>query len=174
MSSPKDTLVQELDITGSSPVSANSVEPTPIAEIKVGYEPRYITISPDGTRAYVAHFEEESVWVIDTATNKVEAKIPSIARHIAFRPDGKRAYMGSTGDTVLVINTASSTVLKTVQVGLAASGIAVNPDGTRAYVCNASDKSISVIDTSTNEVLTTFSVDGHPYHIAFSPDGTRA
>ncbi|THF34500.1 hypothetical protein E5170_09590 [Pseudomonas atacamensis] len=151
-----------------------STGPTPIAEIEVGHEPRYITISPDGTRAYVAHFQYESVWVIDTATNNVEAKIPFIARHIAFRPDGKRAYMGSAGDTVLVIDTASNNVLKSVQVGLVPTGIAVSPDGSRAYVCNASGKSISVIDTSTNEVLTTFSVEGQPYHIAFSPDGTRA
>jgi YVTN family beta-propeller protein len=61
-----------------------------------------------------------------------------------------------------------------ISVGNRPIGIAVSPDGTRAYVCNQSSHSVSVIDTATNRVLTNISVGTGPYGIAVSPDGTHA
>jgi YVTN family beta-propeller protein len=53
-------------------------------------------------------------------------------------------------------------------------GIAVSPDGTRAYVSNADSHTVSVIETATNLVRTTISVGSYPAGVAVSPDGTRA
>ncbi|WP_373863379.1 YncE family protein, partial [Rhodococcus marinonascens] len=44
---------------------------------------------------------------------------------------------------------AADTVIDTVPVGLAPSGVAITPDGSRAYVANDADSSVSVIDTGT-------------------------
>ncbi|MHC8293915.1 YVTN family beta-propeller repeat protein [Pseudomonas sp. LB3P58] len=62
----------------------------------------------------------------------------------------------------------------TIPVGDAPFGIAVSPDGTRAYVCNRNSHTVSVIDTATNRVLTNIPVGKEPVGAAVSPDGTRA
>jgi YVTN family beta-propeller protein len=54
------------------------------------------------------------------------------------------------------------------------TGIAITPDGTRAYVTNANGNSISVINTATNTVITTIFVPLDVRDIAITPDGTRA
>ena len=58
-------------------------------------------------------------------------------------------------------------------VGNGPNGIAVSPDGTRAYVCK-DNHMVSVIDTATNRVLTNIPVGLVPTDITVSPDGARA
>uniref|UniRef100_UPI000A96E89D YncE family protein n=1 Tax=Rhodococcus marinonascens TaxID=38311 RepID=UPI000A96E89D len=53
-------------------------------------------------------------------------------------------------------------------------GVAVTPDGTRAYVTNVGDGTVSVIDTATNTVVETVPVGAAPQGVAITPDGSRA
>ncbi|MFF3684430.1 beta-propeller fold lactonase family protein, partial [Streptomyces sp. NPDC002187] len=46
-------------------------------------------------------------------------------------------------------------------------------DGTRVYVANGNDATVSVIDTATNTVTTTIPVGSGPTGVAVTPDGTR-
>jgi YVTN family beta-propeller protein len=82
-------------------------------------------------------------------------------------------------NTVSVINTATNTVVATIPVGVSPSGVAVTPDGTRAYVTNAgsaapNSANVSVINTATNTVVATIPVGTQPTGVVFTPDGTRA
>lgn len=61
----------------------------------------------------------------------------------------------------------------TIRVGPGADGIAVSPDGRRAYVTNSLADTVSVIDTGTNTVVATYDVDGYPMGVGVSPDGSR-
>lgn len=70
------------------------------------------------------------------------------------------------GNTVSVIDTATNTVTKSVNVGRKPSGIAVTLDGTRIYVANEESYNVSVIDTATNNVIATVDVDAPPLGIA--------
>ncbi|WP_245814084.1 YncE family protein [Rhodococcus marinonascens] len=54
-----------------------------------------------------------------------------------------------------MINTFTNTVIETVMVGADPEGVAITPDGTRAYVTNFDDNSVSVIDTGTDTVIET-------------------
>jgi YVTN family beta-propeller protein len=56
-----------------------------------------------------------------------------------------------------------------VGVGTHPSGIAVNADGSRAYVTNQDGKSLSVINTSTGAVLSTISLPSDPKAVVLSP-----
>lgn len=56
---------------------------------------------------------------------------------------------------------------------MAPVAIAITPDGTRAYVDNEADSTISVIDTATNTVVATIP-ENVPTGIAITPDSTRA
>jgi YVTN family beta-propeller protein len=79
-------------------------------------------------------------------------------------------------NTVSVIETASNTVVATIPVGQVPTGVAITPDGTRAYVtnfcgrvtCADSDFTVSVIDTARNTVVSTISVGQEPIGVAFA------
>ena len=75
--------------------------------------------------------------------------------------------------TVSVIDTLTNAVVDTITVGESPWGIAITPDGKRAYVANQSG-TISVIDTSTNTVIDTIIDTDGPFGVAITPDGTRA
>jgi YVTN family beta-propeller protein len=65
-----------------------------------------------------------------------------------------------------------------IPVGRGPSGVAMSPDGRRAYVPNAGSDAragttVSVIDTATNTVIATVPVGFGPSGVAITPDGGR-
>ena len=52
-----------------------------------------------------------------------------------------------------VISTATNTVIATIPVGSSPVGVAVTPDGSKVYVANDGDNTVSVISTATNTVI---------------------
>jgi YVTN family beta-propeller protein len=135
--------------------------------------------------AYVVNNGDNSVSVIDTATNTVVGTpipVGGLPNGVAITPDGTHAYVANAGgNTVSVIATATNTVGATVLVGNTPAGIAITPDGTRAYVVNCNCFSgigagtVSVIDTASNTVVgTPIPVGGEPEGVAVTPDGKHA
>ncbi len=85
------------------------------------------------------------------------------------------AFVTSTAnDSVSVFDTATNTVVDTIEGFGSPFYIAISPDGTRAYVSNEDLDTISVIDTATRTVVATIPVGDSPRGVAFTPDGTRA
>jgi YVTN family beta-propeller protein len=74
-----------------------------------------------------------------------------------------------------VIDTATNSAIGTIPVGAEPSGIAITPDGSRAYVSNRASNTVSVIDVAAGAVLgTPIPVGSHPEGVAISSDGSRA
>jgi YVTN family beta-propeller protein len=161
-----------------------------VATVPVGLEPTGVAVTPDGKHVYVVNAFSNSVSVIDTTTNTVEAATLAVGIFplaVAVTPDGKHAYVTNTGaipgpttgigpaisGTVSVIDTATNTVESTViAVGNAPNAVAVTPDGKHVYVPNAGSSNVSVIDTATNTVVATVPVaGGTPAAVAVTPDG---
>ena len=74
----------------------------------------------------------------------------------------------ASSNTVSVIDTATNTVVATIPVGDHPFGIAITPDGTRAYVTDIISRTVSVIDTATNTVVATSPIE-EPFGIAITP-----
>ncbi len=72
-----------------------------------------------------------------------------------------------------VLDTAAGTVVATVPVGAGPEGVAVTPDGARAFVSNYDGGTVSVIDTRTDAVTATVPVGRLPSEVAITPDGKR-
>src|SRR4051812_12215777 len=102
--------------------------------VLVGYATTATLAQP---RAYVANFNDNTVSVIDSATNTVVAAVPvEGVGNIAVTPDGAFAYLTTAHNTVSVLDTATNTVVATMPVGPAPSTIAITPNGDFAYVTN--------------------------------------
>jgi len=74
------------------------------------------------------------------------------------------------------MNTATNTVTGTISDPsfVAPLGVAVTPDGSKAYVTNKGVSSnVSVIDTATDTVTATIPIGGGPGAVAVTPDGKR-
>lgn len=117
----------------------------PVNTVIVGGQATYLALSPDNTRLYVSV--------------------------------GFCNYPDTVQGCVAVIRTDALATSPTVKipVGEFPGGVALTPDGSRLYVVNGGDRTISVIDTSTNAVVQTIAnTPSGKGEIAMSPDGTRA
>jgi YVTN family beta-propeller protein len=135
--------------------------------------------------AYVANYGDNSVSVINTATNGIVATVPVgiYPAAVAVTPDRGHVYVVnqatcqdsdclSQPSNVSVISTATNSVIATVPVGSYPTGVAITPDGTRAYATNLANGSISVINTASNLVVATIPGLSGPTGIAITPNGT--
>jgi YVTN family beta-propeller protein len=178
--------------------------------ISGGPQPSGLTLNADGTRLYVALNQTHEVAVIDTATRAItRVKVGTYPYTAVIAGDDKQVYISNWGGripgpadftdgqnpvivdrrtgipvtgTVSVLDTASNTIVKHIDVGLHPTGMAIGPSGDRVYVTNANSDTVSVIDTATNTVVNTLRVGtagsdqqpllgGSPNAIAASPDG---
>lgn len=143
----------------------------------IGKLPRAVTFSPNGKRAYVTNFSDDSVSVVTVRFNEVIKpeidpgndiiRVGDGPFGIAVTPDGKRAYVANELDgtiSVIDVDTKSPTfhtVLETIPVGELPTGVAVTPDGTKVYVGHLTRQGkdvparLTIIDVATNQVLKT-------------------
>lgn len=116
------------------------------------------------SKAYVSNGSDNTVSVIDTATNTVIATVavginPSA---LAVTPNGALVYVPNTAsDNVSVISGATNTLVATVAVGPSPFAAAITPDGAFVYVTNTGDGTVSVISAATNTVATQQYSGGH-------------
>ena len=112
------------------------------------------------------------------------ASVPGSPALLSLTPDGSKLYvsqfMTSSTNRVVVVNTATMTVMKSIPVWTMPHGMRMNNAGTRLYVANMMSDNISVIDVATDSVVATVPVayDAHifgptkymPMEIAVSPN----
>ncbi|HXO09089.1 MAG TPA: beta-propeller fold lactonase family protein, partial [Solirubrobacteraceae bacterium] len=172
---------------GSETVSVVDVaSQTETGTVNVGEAPQVVTISADGTRAFVTC--ADGVFVINTSNGHV-SKVHERLRNphgVAVTPDGSHAYItDSDHDSVVVVNTSSLRAVDRIRVGKTPWNTAFTADGSSAYVTNANDDTVSVIDTgsrsvsktiglgsgTTTDSKTSFTQLNHiPTAVALSPD----
>jgi YVTN family beta-propeller protein len=173
--------VTHTDSNFVSVVDIGGKVPQLLTTIDVGKEPRGLALTqPDGALLYVVNSGDRTVSVIDTAADEVVDLIEevgekpieiAIARGKAYVPDALSNPPG-----MKVIDIASNRVERTIDfnTGKYPLGIAVKPDGMRAYVTAFLSRLIYVVDLVNNTLLTTVEVGQGPTSIAVTPDGTRA
>jgi YVTN family beta-propeller protein/cysteine-rich repeat protein len=133
-----------------------------------------LALNPAGTRLYAANV---AITVIDTVTKTEVTTIthPDIDNptNLAVTPDGSKLYVTNAfGGDIVVIDTATNTVLTSIPGGGNLRGVDVLPDGTKAYV---SDDAlvVRVISTATDTDLTSIPIASTPLGVAAHPDGSR-
>jgi YVTN family beta-propeller protein len=130
---------------------------------------------------YVANYASDSMTVIDGATNQVVgAPVPTGAESgpwmTAITPDGKTVYtVGWDSGNLIGIDTATKQVSgPSVPIGIHAWGIAITPDGTRAYIATGGG-TVTAVNLQTRQVIgAPIPVCALPNAVIITPDGTRA
>lgn len=148
-------------------------------------QPASIILTPNGNKAYVTNRGNNTVSIIDTATDRVTGVIAHASFEqpykIAITPDGIKAYVVNiNGNRITIIDTATDTVRGVVTDLVPATfnrplDIAVAPNGTVAYVSNINNDRVAIIDTSSDRVIGTVAgTFNSPVGIAFTHNGTYA
>jgi len=148
-------------------------------------QPYGVTLSADGSTAYVSNWGEHSVTPISTRTRAALGKIevgthpnalatnPKLARHQIVVANGD-------SDTLSVIDTASNTVVQTINLapypnapeGSNPNALAIAPDGNTLYVANAGNNDVDVVTlTGRRSVVGMIPTAWYPTAVDVSPDG---
>jgi YVTN family beta-propeller protein/cysteine-rich repeat protein len=126
--------------------------------------------------AYIPNAGDNTVSVIDTATDAVVATIPIPGpqpRTAAVSPDGLRVYVGDLGGVsgkIHVIDARTNSVITSVPVFSGLFQLAISPDG--AYVYGAGGASVKVVSTATDQLVPPLISDAgtaNPLAVAFHP-----
>jgi len=144
-----------------------------IRKIDVGWSPKKMIPTPDGSQLYVTNALSNNVSAIDTKEMSVTdiIKAGRMPWNGKASPQGDRVYVTNLkSNDVSVIDVANNSVLETVSVGNGPWGIAVSTDGHRLYISNQNSQDIQVIDTGSYSVVDVISVGNHPRDIALAPD----
>jgi YVTN family beta-propeller protein len=84
------------------------------------------------------------------------------------------AYVSNlAGNNISIVNTTNNSVVGSVMVATAPTGLAVTPDGSAVYIASQTANVVSVLNTSNNSVGACINVGRTPTQLAVSPNGAQ-
>lgn len=163
---------------------SNAGSTTPSIYLGNGMIPWGVVVSTSGDKVYVANSGDNSVSVIDAASNTIDAKVPVGQRPygMAVNPKSPKLYVTNYDDnSVSVIDMSNNSLLALVDVRgkpfNKPHGIAADPAGAYIYVVNEGDGiaygTVSVIDAGADMVIQQVTVGKGPVGVAVSPAGDK-
>jgi YVTN family beta-propeller protein len=143
--------------------------------ISVGMFPSGIVASPDGKFVYVANTGSDTISVIQVGGGLAPGGPISVGGApfgITISPDGSRLYVTSinSGDLTMV-DTASRTVVDSINIGCQPSGVVISPDASTLYVASCLTDTVNVYDAATLAAGPEIPVGMFPNNVAITPDG---
>jgi YVTN family beta-propeller protein len=162
---------------------------TPSSSLPLGSCPVYGVMSYDNRRVFVLNEGSGTVSVIDSQQNTIDTSANLIANQpgvtpgqIAVGQNPVWADVYNTGSILAVVNAGSNTltlinisedvygndspnfgkIIATVPVGANPSSVSILQDGTRAYVANRGDGTVSIVSLTSNTVTKTIPLPQEP------------
>lgn len=126
-------------------------------------------------RIFVTNEKDDTVSVIDGASNKVVATIEIGARPrgIGVAPDGSEVYVAISEDNAIaVFDPNTFEILRRFDSGDDPETFAVHPNG-NIYISNEDDAKASVYNPKTGALVAEIKVGIEPEGVAISPDGKK-
>lgn len=149
-------------------------KPAGTIDLRAHVRPHCVHFGPDGL-LYVSAELATAVMVIDPATRKIVAQIPTgqIESHMfIITPDGHRAYTSNVhAGSVSVLDLQKRSLIKVIQVAKVVQRISISPDGREVFVQDQDSPRIAVIDTAKNEIARWLDLPASVYSSLPTPDG---
>lgn len=140
-----------------------------------GMRPHCAVIGPKDGLLYVTTELENSVTVIDPASLKIVAAIPTEqaeSHMFAITQDGKRGYTSNVGPgTVSVLDIVQRKVLKTIPIAPMAQRLSLSADDRWLFTSDQTKPRLAVVDTKSDTVSRWIEMPGIGYGTAPTPDG---
>ena len=149
----------------------DTIRLAPAAWPKNKVSPTGIAVNKSNTRLYTVTKEDSALYLIDPAKRSVIIRLllPAEAYSCILSPDEKLLYISIWGSReVVVFNTITNKIQKSVKVGDHPNELLLNKKGTLLYVANANDNSVSVINTRSGKTLETLATTLFPTHLTGS------
>jgi len=142
-----------------------------------------VTLSSDGTKAYVAD-EGDGLVVVDIRDPANPTKFGSYdtdgyANGVTLSSDGTKAYVADGGDGLVIIDIsdpANPTKFGSYDTDGYANSVTLSSDGTKAYIADEDDGLviIDISDPANPTKLGSYDTDGYARGVTLSSDGTKA
>ena len=152
------------------------------ARLPLGICPIYGVMSSDDRRTFILNQGSGTVTVIDSQQNRIDSNPNLTNGTIAVGQGPVWADIYNNGSILAVVNSLSNTlslinisedsfgndtanfgkIIATVPVGASPSSVSILQDGTRAYVANRGDGTVSVVSLINNTVIKTVSLPREP------------
>jgi YVTN family beta-propeller protein len=122
---------------------------SPNAAITGFNSPYDVAVSPNHNYIYVTNNGNNTVSIVDAATNTITETITGFNRPegIAITPNGAFAYVADLGTNELVrIDTSTNSITEITGGFDLPYYVSISPDGKTAYVTNQGNNTVSVVD----------------------------
>jgi DNA-binding beta-propeller fold protein YncE len=141
-----------------------------VESIAVPVSPDTVTVSPDGSRVLVTHYDTNSISAIDVERCSVASvNLPDAPLRAVVTPDGSGVYV--IGMQSLVAVDFGTKVTEIIPTGRMPRRMQFSADGKRACITDLASSRVAVLDTINNSVITAVQLDGHPEALALSGNG---
>lgn len=132
--------------------------------------PTGIAINKSNTVLYTVTKEDSTLYIVDIATRKTTAKIKLAAEAYSciLSPDEKDLYISIWGGAKVAVYNTETKNISEIGCGSHPNEMVLNKKGTRLFVANANDNSVSIIDTKLNKVTETISAALYPTQLTGS------
>jgi YVTN family beta-propeller protein len=127
--------------------------------------PAGIALDDPRQELYVTTKEDNSLYVVDLVTSKVEHVYPLNGEGYSciLSANRKQLFISCWGcDKVLIFNTEKKIFDQSIPVGDNPNEMVLSKDGKYLFVCNANDNSVSIIDTRQLKVVETLNAALYP------------
>jgi YVTN family beta-propeller protein len=125
--------------------------------VVLGGQPIGIDVSPDGGEVLVSNFQNSSIAVIDTATDRIRQTFPAAGdgpARVKFTPDGRQVWITQSRSNELVIFAAAQhRIIRRIPTGRFSKGLLILPDGQHGFVSAMEDNEVEEVDVAAGRVL---------------------
>ena len=132
--------------------------------------PTGIAVNKSNTILYTVTKEDSALYIIDVNTRKIKSKVKlgAEAYSCMLSPDEKQLYISIWGGSAVQVYNTVSRNMATINCGSHPNEMLLNKKGTRLFVANANDNSVSIINTGTQKIMETISTSLYPTQLTGS------
>lgn len=145
--------------TGLPAISGNTRYLKNKENVTVGNAPGYSAISPINNNLFIVNHGSGSVTVINTVTNNTITDI-SVGNNpsFVFAANGFMYVSNANSNTISCIDPTSNTVIASINGSTSPFCFGSNASGSKIYVTDQFDTSLTIINTNTNTVINTLTL----------------
>jgi YVTN family beta-propeller protein len=171
----------ELVVTIENPYGLLSINPVTRTVIRKydsgGDSPHMVVLGPGGRTAWVSNSGSGTVAVIDLASGRIEAVIPTgkNPQGGALSADGKRVYITNMeSNSISMIDPETRRIEGEIRTGTGPARVLLTPDGKTLVYNLQTGQAMGFADVATRKEIAQIPLPGQPLSVSLSRDGKNA